>query len=84
MLAQIKRQQAVEHAHLIEDCVLPVVPHPTMLFKSEFKQTDFQIIASKVHQLPFKSRLMITHQTGNHQALQTAYPLSVLNQLLTL
>ncbi len=83
MLAQIKRQQAVEHVHLIEDCVL-AVQQSTMLFKSEFKQTDFQIIASKVHQLPFKSRLMITHQTGNHQALQTAYPLSVLNQLLTL
>jgi hypothetical protein len=83
MLAQIKRQQAVEHVHLIEDCVL-AVQQSTMLFKSEFKQTDFQIIASKVHQLPFKSRLMITHQTGNHQALQTAYPQSVLNQLLTL
>ena len=83
MLAQIKQQQAVEHVLSQEDCVLPV-QQSTMLFKSEFKQMDFQIIASKVHQLPFKSRLMITHQTGNHQALQTAYPQSVLNQLLTL
>jgi hypothetical protein len=83
MLAQIKQQQAVDHALSLENCALLVQLHPAMLFKSEFKQTDFQTIASKVHRLLFKNKLMITHQTGNQQVLQTVYPQSVHNQLLT-
>ena len=82
MLAQIKQQQAVDHVFSLEGCALLVLQSP-MLFKSEFKQTDFQTIASKVQRLLFKNRLMITHQTGNQQVLQTLYPQSVNNQLLT-
>ena len=83
MLALIKQQQAVGHVFSQEGCALLVLLS-TMLFKSEFNQTDFQTIASKVHRLLFKNRLMITHQTGNQQVLQIVYPQSVHNQLLTL
>jgi len=83
MLAQIKQQQAVDHVFSLEDCAL-LAPLSKMLLKSEFKQTDSQTIASKVHKLLYKNKLMITHQTGCQQMLQTLYPQSVHNQLLTL
>ena len=84
MLAPIKQQQAVDHVFLQEGCASHVKLLQTRLFKSEFKQTDFQTIASKVHRLLFKNKLMITHQTGCQQMLQTVYPQSVHNRLLTL
>ena len=83
MLAPIKQQQAVDHVFLQEGCASHVLLL-AMLLKSEFKQTDFQTIASKVHRLLFKNKLMITHQTGCQQMLQTVYPQSVHNRLLTL
>ena len=84
MLAPIKQRQAVDHVFLQEGCASHVKLLQTRLFKSEFKQTDFQTIASKVHRLLFKNKLMITHQTGCQQMLQTVYPQSVHNLLLTL
>lgn len=83
MLVPIKQQQAVDHVFLQESCSSHVLLL-AMLLKSEFKQTDFQTIASKVHRLLFKNKLMITHQTGCQQMLQTVYPQSVHNRLLTL
>lgn len=83
MLAPIKQQQAVDNVFLQESCASHVLLL-TRLLKSEFKQTDFQTIASKVQRLLFKNKLMITHQTGCQQMLQTVYPQSVHNLLLTL